>query len=77
MNTARKVTSALDRCWRRIVRFKYVFLTYKDYADMLNRVADAQNTLMRVYSGKQDNLSREECRKLANKLGVPSWAQKR
>lgn len=62
--------------YSKLIRWKYVLLTHKDYYKLLNRSVDVQDTLMAVAAGKRDALSREECKKLANKLGIPDEFQK-
>lgn len=52
-------------------RWKFLLLTFKDYADRLNRCVEVENTLLSCSAGKRDILTREECLKLAQKLGVP------
>ena len=42
-----------------------------EYAKELNRRVDVENVLAMVGAGKRDLLSREECKSLAKKLGVP------
>lgn len=55
---------------RRFVRWKYVILTHRDYANRLNRSVEVENVLLACAAGKRD-LSKDECRQLAVKLGVP------
>jgi hypothetical protein len=50
----------------RVTRWKYVLVTYRDYYNRLNRLVEVENILLNC-----DGLSREECHKLAYKLGVP------
>lgn len=61
----------MRRVIRFVVRWKYVILTYSDYANRLNRSVEVENVLLQVAQGKREQLSRDECRSLANKLGVP------
>lgn len=49
--------------------------SFKNHVDSLNRRAEVETTLLAVYAGKRGGLSRDECRKLAVKLGVPSAFQ--
>ena len=42
-----------------------------EYAKELNRRVDVENVLAMVAAGKREMLTREECRQLAKKLGVP------
>ena len=56
---------------RRFVRWKYVILTHKDYAARLNRSVEVEQALMDCAAGKRPALSKDECRQLAVKLGVP------
>jgi hypothetical protein len=53
-------------------RWWYVALTFRSYADRLNRCVEVENVLAAVASGKRGALSPDECRQLAKKLGVPS-----
>jgi len=53
------------------VRWKYVIHTHKDYAARLNRSVEVEQALLDCASGKRPVLSRDECRQLAVKLGVP------
>lgn len=65
------VCSAIVRLWWRCVRLKYRLATFRDYGARLNRSVDVESELMRVAAGKRDALTPDECRKLAQKLGVP------
>ncbi len=67
--------AAFASLYFKFIRWKYVILTHKDYYKVLNRSVDVQDTLMAVAAGKRDLLSREECKKLASKLGVPDEFQ--
>ena len=53
------------------MRWKYTILTYRDYHNRLNRIADVESTLWLVVAGKRGPLTCDECRQLALKLGVP------
>ena len=44
---------------------------HDEYAKALNRRVDVENVLAMVAAGKRDLMTREECRELAIKLGVP------
>lgn len=69
--TATRWRRSLERLVRRFVRWKYVVLTYRDYAARLNRSVEVESVLLACAAGKRDMLSKEECRQLAYKLGVP------
>ncbi len=69
--TATRWRRSLERLVRRFVRWKYVVLTYRDYAARLNRSVEVENVLLACAAGKRDALSKEECRLLAYKIGVP------
>lgn len=57
--------------FRRLLRWRYVLATFKDYHNRLNRSVDVEATLRLVAAGKRGPLTPEECSKLALKLGVP------
>ena len=40
--------------------------------DDLNRRVEVENVLLNVAAGKRPMLTKDECRKLAYKLGIPS-----
>lgn len=65
------VCSAIVRLWWRCVRMKYRLATFLDYGNRLNRSVDVESELMRVATGKRTALTPDECRRLAQKLGVP------
>lgn len=65
------VCSAMVRLWWRCMRLKYRLATFRDYGARLNRSVDVESELMRVATGKRPALTPDECRKLAQKLGVP------
>lgn len=67
----RSPNSSLERMVRRFVRWKCAALTFCDYAARLNRSVEVENVLMACAGGKREMLSKEECRQLACKLGVP------
>ena len=50
---------------------KYRLATFLDYGNRLNRSVDVESELMRVATGKRTALTPDECRRLAQKLGVP------
>lgn len=58
--------------YHKLLRWKYVILTYKDYYKFLNRAVDVANTLNMVSLGQREPLSPDECRDLARKLTVPT-----
>jgi len=62
---------SLERLVRRFVRWKYIIQTHKDHAARLNRSVEVENVLLACASGKREMASRDECRALAYKLGVP------
>lgn len=45
-------------------------------ADELNKRAEVESILLNVYAGKRPMLTREECKALAFRLGVPSEYQR-
>lgn len=53
-------------------RWWYVFITFRNYAQSLNRRAEVENVLLNVSAGKRPMLTKEECRQLALKLGTPT-----
>jgi hypothetical protein len=55
-----------------IRRFIAKAIIFHRYADDLNRRAEVENTLLSVSAGKRAMLSKDECKQLAYKLGVPS-----
>ena len=62
----------LHRMVRRFVHWKYVVLTHKDYAALLNRSVEVETVLLAGAAGKREMVSPEECLALAYKLGVPA-----
>lgn len=44
----------------------------RHHGDELNRRVEVENVLLNVASGKRPMLSKDECRQLAYRLGVPS-----
>jgi hypothetical protein len=44
----------------------------RDHGDELNRRVEVENVLLAVASGKREALTRDECRSLAYRLGVPT-----
>ena len=56
----------------RIIRFKYLLVTFKDYSKRLNRTVDVEAVLCQVANGKRPLLTAQECKELADKLGIPS-----
>jgi hypothetical protein len=61
----------LRRAVRAAIRWKYVVITYRDYARRLDRSVEVESVLRMVAAGKRPSLSAEECRALAQKLGHP------
>lgn len=53
-------------------RYKLAFISM--HAESINRRVEVENVLAAVASGKRDLLTRDECRQLARKLGVPERA---
>ena len=49
------------------------WMSWRDTADELNRRVEVENRLLMAASGKQPLPDADECRRLAYKLGVPSW----
>lgn len=49
---------------------------WRDSADALNRRVEVENTLLLAAAGRRPLLTREECRAMALRLGVPGWARK-
>ena len=45
-------------------------------ADELNKRAEVESILLNVYAGKRQMLTREECKALVFRLGVPSEYQR-
>lgn len=59
-----------------IRRLANLALSFRDYADWLNRSAEVEAILWDVARGKREPLSPAECKSLAKKLGIPSWARR-
>lgn len=62
---------SLVRLYWRLMRWKYVLVTHRDYHNRLNRCSEVETTLWAVAAGRRALLTPEECRKLALKLGTP------
>lgn len=56
--------------WIHRLRARWRIIRY--HGDTLNRSAEVENVLFAVAAGKRPLLTKEECRELAFKLGVPS-----
>jgi hypothetical protein len=52
-------------------RFIFKLRTFRSYGDVLNRRTDVENVLRQVASGKREPLTAQDCRELADKLGIP------
>jgi hypothetical protein len=57
-------------------RWKYLLLTFRDYAARLNRSVEVEQVLLTVAAGHRGPLTPAECRQLAIKLGVPTEFRK-
>jgi hypothetical protein len=62
---------------RRIRRLVYLWKIFRDTGSELNRRVDVENRLWAAYSGKKPLPDREECKRLALKLGIPDWYKDR
>lgn len=49
-----------------------MLVTFKDYSKRLNRTVDVEAVLCQVANGKRPLLTAQECKELADKLGIPS-----
>jgi hypothetical protein len=61
--------------YERLLRWKFLILNFKSYKDRLNRCVDVECELALVAAGKKPALSKDDCRRLAAKLGVPDCFQ--
>lgn len=58
------------------LRLKARWRILRHHGDELNRRVEVENVLLAVAAGKRPMLTKEECKALAYKLGVPTWAMK-
>lgn len=54
------------------IRLFYRWRMWRNSADELNRRVEVENVLLNVASGKRPMLTKDECKKLAYKLGIPT-----
>jgi hypothetical protein len=64
----------IDRLRWSLIRWRYRLLGIWDRGDDLNRRVAVEARLLATAEGKRPPPDRDECRALAYKLGVPSWA---
>lgn len=59
-------------------RWCFALRSIRTHAAQMSARVDVENTLLDVAAGKRPMLSREECRAMAMKLGVPAhWNRRR
>lgn len=67
---------AIQKIIRKLTRWRFVLLTFHDYAARLNRAVQVEATLLDCANGKRPPLTPDECQQLAVKLGVPEEFRK-
>ena len=70
MNRLRSLRQTLTRLY-------YTARTFRDYSQRLNKWSTIESTLREIAAGIRPTLTPEECRTMANKLGIPDWVSKR
>lgn len=67
----------MKKLYARWQRFRWQWLIRRDSAKELNRRVEVEERLLDAAAGKVPLPDAKECRRLANKLGVPDWASKK
>lgn len=64
------------RIIRKLRRWRWVLVNFRNYPKELNRRVEVENELLMAASGKAPLPDREKCRELAMRLGVPDCWRK-